>query len=69
MVHRHRPGTDEDRGMGVATELECGIANVNTWAWEGPELPFGGVKRSGCGRELGPLRIDEFASKRLLYVR
>jgi succinate-semialdehyde dehydrogenase/glutarate-semialdehyde dehydrogenase len=61
--------TDEARALRVADRLEVGMANVGTWAGEGPEIPFGGVKRSGFGRELGPLGMDEFVNKRLLYVR
>ena len=46
---------DTARARAVASRLEVGMANVNTPAGEGAELPFGGVKRSGFGRELGPL--------------
>ena len=56
------------RATEVAEQLEVGMANVNTPAGEGADLPFGGTKRSGFGRELGPLGIDEFVNKRLLYV-
>ena len=42
---------------------------VPTAGGEGPELPFGGAERSGSGRELGPLAMDELADRRLLYVR
>jgi succinate-semialdehyde dehydrogenase/glutarate-semialdehyde dehydrogenase len=59
---------DADRASAVAQKLEVGMANVNTPAGEGAELPFGGVKRSGFGRELGPLGMDEFVNKRLFYV-
>jgi succinate-semialdehyde dehydrogenase/glutarate-semialdehyde dehydrogenase len=60
--------TDEDRAFQVARRLEVGMANVNTPAGEGADLPFGGTKRSGFGRELGPLGIDEFLNKRLFYI-
>jgi succinate-semialdehyde dehydrogenase/glutarate-semialdehyde dehydrogenase len=60
--------TDEERAIRVAEQLEVGMANVNTPAGEGADLPFGGTKRSGFGRELGPLGIDEFVNKRLFYV-
>ena len=61
--------TDEERAIRVAQQLEVGMANVNTPAGEGADVPFGGVKRSGFGRELGPLGIDEFVNKRLFYVQ
>ncbi|MEP9383808.1 NAD-dependent succinate-semialdehyde dehydrogenase [Nocardioides sp. KR10-350] len=60
--------SDEERAVAVARRLEVGMANVNTPAGEGADLPFGGTKRSGFGRELGPLGIDEFLNKRLFYV-
>jgi succinate-semialdehyde dehydrogenase/glutarate-semialdehyde dehydrogenase len=60
--------SDVERATRVARRLEVGMANVNTPAGEGADLPFGGTKRSGFGRELGPLGIDEFLNKRLFYV-
>ncbi|MFA5606482.1 MAG: NAD-dependent succinate-semialdehyde dehydrogenase [Leucobacter sp.] len=60
--------TDEARAARVASRLEVGMAHVNTIAAEAAELPFGGVKRSGFGREMGPLGIGEFANKRLYFV-
>lgn len=60
--------TDQERAQRLARRLEVGMANVNTIAGEGAELPFGGTKRSGFGRELGPLGFDEFSNKRLYYV-
>ncbi|HWI30004.1 MAG TPA: NAD-dependent succinate-semialdehyde dehydrogenase [Microbacterium sp.] len=59
--------TDVERAANVAQRLEVGMANVN-WLGEGAEIPFGGVKRSGFGRELGPLAMDEFVNKRLYFV-
>ncbi|MFZ3454185.1 NAD-dependent succinate-semialdehyde dehydrogenase [Arthrobacter sp. 7Tela_A1] len=59
--------TDEERARKVAQQLEVGMANVNG-VGEGADIPFGGVKRSGYGRELGPLGMDEFVNKRLFYI-
>ncbi|MFI7494919.1 NAD-dependent succinate-semialdehyde dehydrogenase [Kocuria sp. M4R2S49] len=61
--------TDPDRARRVAEGLEAGMAAVNAAEAEGAEMPFGGVKRSGYGRELGPLGMDEFVNKRLLYIK
>lgn len=60
--------TDTQRAEQIARRLESGMANVNTPANEGQEVPFGGVKRSGFGRELGPLGMDEFVNKRMYFV-
>ena len=73
---RHRPTDsaapssveDLERAQSLAQRLEVGMSNVNSTAGEGAELPFGGVKRSGFGRELGPLGMDEFVNKRMFYV-
>ena len=60
--------TDVDRATEVARRLETGMTHVNTAAAYGAQLPFGGIKRSGFGRELGPAGMDEFVNKRLLYI-
>jgi succinate-semialdehyde dehydrogenase/glutarate-semialdehyde dehydrogenase len=60
--------TDTERATRLAERLEVGMSNVNTPAGEGAEVPFGGVKRSGFGRELGPLGMDEFVNKRMFFV-
>jgi len=59
---------DVERARSLAERLEVGMANVNSAAGEAAELPFGGVKRSGFGRELGPLGMDEFVNKRMFYI-
>lgn len=60
---------DDDRAARVAAQLEVGMAYVNTPATGGPGLPFGGVKRSGFGRELGQLGMHEFVNQRVFYTR
>ena len=60
--------TDPEQASRVAAELETGMVFVNGVGAEGVELPFGGVKRSGFGRELGRYGIDEFANKKLIRV-
>jgi succinate-semialdehyde dehydrogenase/glutarate-semialdehyde dehydrogenase len=53
----------------VADELEVGMVWINRTEGGGAELPFGGTKRSGVGRELGPLGIDEFVNKKLIHTK
>ena len=60
--------TDEQRAANLASRLETGMTHVNIIAAEAAEMPFGGVKRSGYGREMGPIGIGEFANKRLYFV-
>lgn len=60
--------SDEARAARVASKLEVGMSHVNIIAAEAAEIPFGGVKRSGFGREMGPVGIGEFANKRLYFV-
>ncbi|MGV0868968.1 aldehyde dehydrogenase family protein [Corynebacterium kalidii] len=61
--------TEEGRAETFAEGLQAGMVGVNQSAPETEEMPFGGVKRSGYGRELGPLGMDEFVNKRLFSVR
>jgi succinate-semialdehyde dehydrogenase/glutarate-semialdehyde dehydrogenase len=59
---------DQEQALRVADRLEAGMVFVNTIQGGGPELPFGGVKASGFGRELGRLGADEFVNKKLIRV-
>ena len=61
-------GTDTERASEVAERLEVGMAYVNEHGTTLPGLPFGGVKRSGYGRELGRWGLTEFANVRLQRV-
>ena len=60
--------TDQEQAMRVADELDTGMVYVNGVALDAPELPFGGTKRSGFGREMGPLGIEEFLNKKLIRI-
>ena len=60
--------TDGDQALRVADKIEAGMVFVNAVGAEGAELPFGGVKRSGFGRELGRFGADEFVNKKLIRV-
>jgi succinate-semialdehyde dehydrogenase/glutarate-semialdehyde dehydrogenase len=60
--------TDAARAAAIASRLDVGMTHVNIVAAEAAELPFGGVKRSGFGREMGPLGMDEFVNKRFSFV-
>lgn len=58
--------TDEEQAARVADRIDAGMVFVNVVGADGVELPFGGVKRSGFGRELGRFGIDEFVNKKLI---
>ena len=58
--------SDLDRARAVAERLEAGMVWINQPTASSPELPFGGVKRSGYGRELSELAMFEFANRRLV---
>ncbi|MCC8928944.1 MULTISPECIES: NAD-dependent succinate-semialdehyde dehydrogenase [Nocardiaceae] len=59
---------DLDGARAVAEQLDVGMAFVNEHGTTLPGLPFGGIKRSGVGRELGPWGMDEFVNKKLVRV-
>jgi succinate-semialdehyde dehydrogenase / glutarate-semialdehyde dehydrogenase len=58
--------TDPEQGERVADKIEAGMVYVNLVGADSPELPFGGFKRSGFGRELGRYGADEFVNKKLI---
>ncbi|KRA24294.1 succinate-semialdehyde dehydrogenase [Microbacterium sp. Root61] len=60
--------TDEAQAQRMADKIEAGMVYVNVVLADSPELPFGGVKRSGTGREMGLLAADEFVNKKLVRV-
>jgi len=57
---------DPAQAQRVAERIDAGMVFVNVVEADGVELPFGGVKRSGFGRELGRFGIDEFVNKKLI---
>ncbi len=59
---------DAEQAMRVADQIDAGMVFVNAAGLEGAELPFGGVKRSGFGRELGRFGADEFVNKKMIRV-
>ncbi len=59
---------DPEQAMRVADKIDAGMVFINAVGLEGAELPFGGVKRSGFGRELGRFGTDEFVNKKLIRV-
>jgi succinate-semialdehyde dehydrogenase/glutarate-semialdehyde dehydrogenase len=75
VANQHRYGLggsvwtrDVARGERFARSLECGLAFVNGLVKSDPRLPFGGVKESGYGRELGAFGLREFTNIKTVWV-
>ncbi len=60
---------DVARGKRVASQVDTGMVFINHPTWTTPDLPFGGIKNSGYGRELSGAGIQEFVNKKLVRVR
>jgi succinate-semialdehyde dehydrogenase/glutarate-semialdehyde dehydrogenase len=60
--------TDPDQALRVADRIDAGMVFVNVVGADAAELPFGGVKRSGFGRELGRYATEEFVNRKLIRV-
>ena len=60
--------TDADQALRVADGIEAGMVFVNVVGADAAELPFGGVKRSGFGRELGRYATEEFVNRKLIRI-
>jgi succinate-semialdehyde dehydrogenase / glutarate-semialdehyde dehydrogenase len=59
---------DRDLALDIANRLDTGMVWINSPEGGGADLPFGGTKRSGVGRELGPAGIDEFVNRKLIHL-
>ena len=57
---------DVARGRRVASRVDTGMMFINNIDWSDAALPFGGIKDSGYGRELGSMGIQQFVNKKLV---
>ena len=60
--------SDIEHGKQIASRIETGMVFVNYPFVSAPDLPFGGIKRSGYGKELSSLGIQEFVNKKLIWA-
>ena len=59
---------DADRALAAARRIKAGTLSVNGGAWFGPDVPFGGFKQSGIGREMGTAGLEEFLETKALAI-
>jgi succinate-semialdehyde dehydrogenase/glutarate-semialdehyde dehydrogenase len=59
---------DIERGKRVANQIDTGMVFINHPTWTQADLPFGGTKGSGYGREMAALGLDEFVNKKLIRI-
>jgi succinate-semialdehyde dehydrogenase/glutarate-semialdehyde dehydrogenase len=59
---------EDPYGKRVADQIDTGMVFINHPTWTKADLPFGGTKQSGFGRELSALGIQEFVNKKLVRV-
>jgi acyl-CoA reductase-like NAD-dependent aldehyde dehydrogenase len=59
-------GADADRATGIARRLRAGTVSINGGGWYAPDAPFGGVKQSGIGREMGVAGLEEYLEAKTL---
>ena len=57
---------DRDRAMAVARRLRTGTVGVNGGVWYSPDVPFGGYKQSGLGREMGVAGFEEYLETKVV---
>ncbi|BAK83197.1 aldehyde dehydrogenase [Komagataeibacter medellinensis NBRC 3288] len=60
--------TDVERGRKVAARIDTGMVFINSTTGTAPDLPFGGIKNSGYGRELSEFGIEEFLNRKLVHT-
>ncbi|MEV4420093.1 NAD-dependent succinate-semialdehyde dehydrogenase [Patulibacter sp. NPDC049589] len=60
--------SDREQAVRVAEALDVGMVFINCVSGDGPNMPFGGTKRSGFGRELGQYGLDEFVNHKLVRI-
>jgi len=60
---------NHEMSMMLSGALECGAVYVNQMMFSDPAVPFGGVKKSGFGRELSAVGIREFTNQKTVWVK